>query len=122
MVGMRVNHVFAGVPVADFVMAQAWYERLFGGQPDLVPHDTEAAWRLAGDLCWVYVVADPIRAGNALLTVLVDDLDARIAELASRGIATGQIEAVNGMRRTVVRDPEGNTITYAATAGDSATA
>ncbi len=119
---MRVNHVFAGVPVADFVVARAWYERLFGGQPDLVPHDTEAAWRLAGDLCWVYVVADPVRAGNALLTVLVDDVDARIAELAGRGIATGEVDAVNGMRRTVVRALDGNTITYAAPAGNSATA
>jgi hypothetical protein len=62
MVAMRVNHVFAGIPVADFVVVRAWYERLFGGQPDLVPHDAEAAWRLAGDLCWVYVVADPVRA------------------------------------------------------------
>ena len=68
------------------------------------------------------VVADPVRAGNALLTVLVDDLDARIAELTGRGIATGEVEAVNGMRRTVVRDPDGNTITYPAPANDSATA
>jgi catechol 2,3-dioxygenase-like lactoylglutathione lyase family enzyme len=85
-------------------------------------NQTEAAWRLAGDLCWVYVVADPVRAGNALLTMLVDDLDARIAELNGRGIATGPVDGVNGMRRTAVRDPDGNTITYAAPSGDSTAA
>ncbi|MGH3534625.1 MAG: VOC family protein [Pseudonocardiaceae bacterium] len=66
-------------------------------------------------------MADPLRAGNALLTMLVDDVDTRIAELVGRGIATGGVEAVNGMRRTVVRDPDGNTITYAATTGEGAT-
>lgn len=115
---MKVNHVFAGIPVADFAVARAWYVRLFGGEPDLVPHDTEVAWRLAGDLCWVYVVGDQKRAGNGLLTVLVDDLDAKLAELTERGITAGEVEPVGGMRRTVLRDPDGNTITYAAPASE----
>ena len=113
---MTINHVFTGIPVTDFAPARAWYERLLGGPPDLVPHDTEAAWRLAGDLCWIYVVADPDRAGNALLTVLVDDLDATIGELAGRGITAGPVEAVADMVRIAVRDPDGNTINYAAPA------
>jgi catechol 2,3-dioxygenase-like lactoylglutathione lyase family enzyme len=113
---MAVEHVFTGVPVADFASARAWYERLLGGPPDLTPHDTEAAWRLAGDLCWIYIVADRDRAGSALLTVLVDDLDATIDDLAGRSITVEPAEPVGGMLRITVHDPDGNTITYAAPA------
>jgi catechol 2,3-dioxygenase-like lactoylglutathione lyase family enzyme len=113
---MKVNHVFTGIPVRDFAAARPWYERLFGREPDLVPHDTEAAWRLAGDLCWVYVVEDPERAGAALLTVLMDDIDAVRAGLAARGIAVEPEDEVGGMRRVAVRDADGNTIKYASPA------
>lgn len=113
---MVVQHVFTGIPVADFASTQAWYERLFGNPPDLRPHETEAAWRLAGDLCWVYVVQDRDRAGSALLTVLVDDLDTTAADLAKRGITVEPAEPVGGMVRATVHDSDGNTITYAAPA------
>jgi catechol 2,3-dioxygenase-like lactoylglutathione lyase family enzyme len=113
---MTIAHVFTGIPVADYPAARAWYERLFGGPPDLVPHEQEAAWRLAGDLCWVYVVADRERAGNALLTVLVDDLDAVVDGLTARGIDVAPIEPVGGMTRARVTDADGNMITYAAQA------
>lgn len=113
---MAVQHVFTGIPVADFTSASAWYERLLGGPPDLRPHDTEAAWRLAGDLCWIYVVEDRDRAGSALLTVLVDDLDAKTADLAGRSITVEPAEPVGGMQRITVHDADGNTITFAAPA------
>src|SRR5947208_11226529 len=69
------THVFAGLPVADFDAARAWYERLLGRPPDLVAHETDVAWQLT-DSGWVYVVQDAERAGHALVTVLVDDLGA----------------------------------------------
>ena len=36
--------------------------------------DNEAMWQVA-DRGWIYVVGDTNRAGNALLTLLVDDLE-----------------------------------------------
>jgi len=113
---VTINHVFTGLPVADFEKARPWYERLLGSPPDLLPHATEAAWRLAGDLCWIYVVEDADRAGRALLTVLVDDLDGIVAGLTERGVATESLEPVGGMVRIAVHDPDGNRITYAAPA------
>jgi predicted enzyme related to lactoylglutathione lyase len=107
----RITMSFAGAPVADYEAAIAWYERLFGRAPDVYVKEDEAMWQ-AADAGWVYVVADPERAGNALLAVLVDDLDTHVAELAGRGIDAGPIDARPGTtRRVVLTDPDGNRIT-----------
>src|SRR4051812_26387623 len=104
---MAVTHVFAGIPVADFAAARTFYEDLLKRPPDLVAHETDVAWRLT-DSGWVYVVEDAARAGRALVTVLVDDLDAIGLD--------GETEEVPGkFRRTAVTDPEGNRITFAQT-------
>ena len=59
------------------------------------------------------MVADINRAGNALLTLLVDDLEDHVAALAERGLATGAIDTVPGLyRKAVITDPEGNMITF----------
>jgi hypothetical protein len=102
---MTVTHVFAGIPVADHPAARAWYEELLGRPPDMVPHDSEVAWRLT-ETGWIYVVQDAERAGRALVTVLVDDLDALSLD--------GETEMVPGkFRSTHVTDPEGNRIQFA---------
>ena len=107
---MRAAHLFGGIPVADYRAGREWYEAFFGREPDLVPHDTEAAWQLT-DGGWVYVVADAPRAGGGLVTLLVDDLDERLAALAGRGIEAGPVETLgSGARKAVVTDPDGNEI------------
>ena len=106
-------HLFAGIAVADYAAARDWYERVFGRGPDLVPHEREAAWQVV-EGGWLYVVADAERAGRALVTVLVSDLDAQLAALAHRGITVGPIETLTrGPRRAAIVDPEGNRITLA---------
>ena len=108
---MPINVLFAGVPVAELHAALAWYERLLGGPPDLVPNESERMWRLT-DGGWVYVVADAERAGRGLLTLIVDDLDAHLVELADRGIEAGELEAISETtRKAVLVDPDGNRIT-----------
>ena len=39
--------LFAGIPVADYERAVAWYERLLGSGPSFLPNDTEAVWEVA---------------------------------------------------------------------------
>jgi catechol 2,3-dioxygenase-like lactoylglutathione lyase family enzyme len=113
-VPVTIDHLFAGIPVTGFAVAAEWWERLIGRPPDLIPNESEAAWRLAGDVAWVYVVADGSRAGNALLTLLVDDLDEHVAELAKRGLAVERMETLRGVgRRAEITDPDGNRITFA---------
>jgi predicted enzyme related to lactoylglutathione lyase len=109
---VRANYVFAGIAAADYEALRAWYERLAGRPPDLVPNEIEVCWRLT-ETSWIYVKADPERAGKAFHTILVDDLDRQLAELAERGIASGPVETLpEGVRKTVVTDPEGNTIQF----------
>jgi len=110
---MAAEHVFAGLAVADLEPARAWYERLLGRPPDLVPHAAEVAWQLVGE-AWVYVVVDAERAGRGLLTVLVSSLDAFVAEVAARGLAPAETEQLsNGVRKTTFVDPAGNRVAFA---------
>lgn len=103
--------LFAGIRVREFAAARAWYERLLG-DPSFFPHATEAVWTLA-DHRSVYIVEDPDRAGGAVITVFVDDLDAVVAEIASRGLEPAERETYsNGVRKTTYRDEDGNEIGF----------
>jgi predicted enzyme related to lactoylglutathione lyase len=102
--------LFAGIPVAHLDAAIAWYERFVGRQPDMWPNDREVVWQISSE-GWIYVVTDAKRAGSGLLTIIVDDLDAKLAELNAAGIETGAIDTLpKAVRRTEVCDPEGNRI------------
>lgn len=109
---MAITEVFAGIAVADYERALAWYERLVGRPPDMIPNENEAVWQLT-ETGLIYVVGDSHRAGNALLTLIVDDLEGRVAEIAKRGLVPA-IETLPGVgRKAVITDPEGNKITFA---------
>jgi catechol 2,3-dioxygenase-like lactoylglutathione lyase family enzyme len=104
-------HLFAGLRVRDFEVARRWYERLLG-EPSFFPHDTEAVWTLA-DGRSVYVVEHAGGAGQSVVTLFVDDLDARVAAIAARGIEPDETEAYsNGVRKVVYRDPDGNEVGF----------
>jgi predicted enzyme related to lactoylglutathione lyase len=108
---MAITHVFAGIPVSDHEAALEWYERLLGRPPDRIPTDGDAVWALS-ETGLIYVVRDAPRAGGSLVTLIVDDLDAWIADVSARGITAGEIDTVPGaVRRTAVTDPDGNRIT-----------
>jgi hypothetical protein len=107
---MKVTHVFTALAAADHGAALGWYARLFGRGPDMVPTEGEAVWRLA-DSASVYVVADPVRAGQAALTIAVRDVDALLGDLRERDIVA-TIEMDAGMRTAVVFDPDGNRIKF----------
>jgi predicted enzyme related to lactoylglutathione lyase len=110
---MAITEAFAGIAVAGYEKALAWYERLLGRPPDMIPNENEAVWQLT-ETGLIYLVGDSHRAGNALLTLIVDDLEHRVADIAERGLAMGEIEALPGVgRKAVITDPEGNMITFA---------
>jgi catechol 2,3-dioxygenase-like lactoylglutathione lyase family enzyme len=110
---MTVQHVFAGIGVSDYARAMTFYEQLFGRSPDVIVNDHESMWQLRSG-SWVYVVLDPERAGTALLTVMVDDLDEFLIALGSRGVAAGPIGSPGpDTRSAFVRDPDGTPIQIA---------
>ncbi len=102
--------LFAGIPVRDYAASLRWYERLLGKPPAFFPDDTEAVWEV-GERRFLYIDVRPAHAGHAMLTLLVDDLDALLAELAERGLTPAAEEAYpGGVRKAVFRDPDGNEI------------
>ena len=104
--------LFAGIPVSDVAAAQAWYERLLGAPPAFFPHDTEAVWGL-DEHRWLYIVQRPEHAGHAMLTIMVDDFDVRVAQVADRGIEPTERETYeNNVRKWIYRDPDGNEVGF----------
>ena len=104
-------HLFAGLRVRDFQAARPWYERLLG-EPTFFPHATEAVWTLAEDRS-VYVVERADGAGNSVVTIFLDDLDARIAAIAARGLEPDERETyAKGVRKALYRDPDGNELGF----------
>ena len=104
--------LFAGLPVSDFDAGRSWYQRLLGKEPAFMPHPTEAVWELA-ESRYLYIVENGDAAGGAIVTVLVDDLDRLVTEIASRGIEAAERETyANGVRKALYRDADGNEIGF----------
>ena len=104
--------LFAGIRVSDFERAKPWYERLLGGEPSFLPHATEAVWELA-EHRYLYINEDAEDAGRALHTLLVDDLDALVADISSRGIEPDERVTYPGKaRKAIYRDADGNEIGF----------
>jgi len=108
---VTTTHAFVGLPVADYGAAYPWYARLFGRRADMFPHDTEAVWQLTPS-CSIYVVQDPERAGRGLITLALDDLDAHEGRLREVGIAFDTQAGGSTPRRLVVKDVDGNMLTF----------
>jgi hypothetical protein len=109
---MPVTHLFAGVAVSDFAAARRWYETLFGRPPDMLPKEGEAVWHVT--TCGsVYVTADPARAGGALVTIAVADLEDHAAALAARGLRPDELDGDSSApRRLTITDDDGNCIKF----------
>src|SRR5215207_3966033 len=99
-------YLFAGIPVNDYAAALAWYQRLLGSPPTFFPSDTEAVWELAEHRS-VFIEQRPEHAGHAMHTILVDDLDALVAQIAARGLEPTKRETYSdGMCKATYHDPD----------------
>jgi len=107
-----IDTVLAGVAVADLDAALPWYERLLGRPADDIPMDGLAEWRFAGTGS-IQLIREADRAGKALLTLAVDDLEKHVAALEQRGLTPGGIDDTTSEKVlfATITDPEGNTIT-----------
>ncbi len=111
-------HLFAGLRVRDFLTSRPWYERLLG-EPTFSPHATEAVWTLAENRS-VYVVEHADGAGSSVVTIFLDDLDARLGAIAARGLEPDEIETYSGgVRKAIYRDPDGNEVGFGGATPDA---
>lgn len=112
MIQTKTLDFFAGIAVTDYAAALHWYEWLLGFPPAFFPLDTEAVWQLA-EHRYVYIVQKPERAGHAMHTLFVDDLDGLIAQIADRGLEPAKRETLsNGVRKITYRDADGNELAF----------
>ncbi|MEZ4864908.1 MAG: VOC family protein [Caldilineaceae bacterium] len=112
MIQAKNLDLFAGIPIADYAAALVWYERLLGFPPTFFPDDIEAVWELA-EHRYVYIEQRPEHAGHAKFTLFVDNVDAIIAQIATRGLEPALQETYeNGVRKITYRDPDGNEIGF----------
>src|SRR6476469_7183948 len=88
---VAITHSFVGLPVADYAAAYDWYVRLLGREADMFPHETESVWQLT-PASSIYVAQDSDRAGSALVSLALDDLDAHERRLREAGF-TFTVEA-----------------------------
>jgi predicted enzyme related to lactoylglutathione lyase len=104
--------LYAGIAVSDYAAALSWYERLFGCPPTFVASDIEAVWELAEHRS-IALEHRPERAGHAMVTVFVDDLDALVAGTTERGLTPITRETYpNGVRKALYVDPDGNEVGF----------
>jgi hypothetical protein len=88
--------------------ASEWYERRLGSPPTFLPNDAEAVWELA-EHRYAFIELRPEHAGHTRHVLFVDDLDARIAQIAERGLDPSELETqANGVRKAAYCDPDGN--------------
>jgi catechol 2,3-dioxygenase-like lactoylglutathione lyase family enzyme len=108
---VAITHTFAGLPVADYTAAYDWYARLLGRDADMFPHDTECVWRLTPTSS-IYVAQDPERAGSALVSLALDDLDDHERRLRDANLAFSDEATESGPRRLIVSDLDGNRLAF----------
>jgi hypothetical protein len=74
-----------------------------------------AIWTESQD-CWledIYVEEHARGAGPSAVTIFIDDLDARVAAMAARGIEPDErLTYSNGVRKALYRDPDGNELGF----------
>jgi len=69
---------------------------------------------MLGDDRSVYIVEHP-EAGHSVVTIMLDDLDARVEAIAGRGLEPAERETYpNGVRKVTYRDPDGNEVAFGA--------
>jgi hypothetical protein len=84
-----------------------------GSEPAFFPNATEAVWESLPGTGTSISRSCPGRAGNALHTVFVDDLDERVESIGAGGIEPASQETYrNGVRKVIYRDPDGKEISF----------
>ena len=107
--------LFAGTPVTDRARAIDWYQRLLGKLPSFYPNENEAVWELAANR-YLFIEVRAENAGHARHLLFVDNVEAVVAQIASRGLEPVEQETLaNGVRKASYRDPDGNRFEFGGT-------
>ena len=103
--------LLANTTVKDQALAQDWYTRLFGRDPDAAPMPGLLEWHFASEF-GLQVWAEPQRAGYSTAVIGESDLDAFADRLSVAGIEHGGPQPGGGQRILQITDPDGNRIVF----------
>ena len=108
----NINSVISVIPVKNFETALAWYKRLFGRDPDVVPMEGIAEWQLVEN-AWIQVGTDPDRAGTTTVVIGVSDIEEQRKSCLDANLLVSEIEEYPEIiKMAEVTDPEGNKISF----------
>ena len=109
---MTVTNALASLAVRDLAAASRWYEKLLG--PGRRPMPEVLEWQLerGGGL---QVYSGPERAGHGSCTLIVSDIDSTAQQLRDSGlVAEPQVARDDRVDTIMIKDPDGNSIAFAA--------
>lgn len=109
---MAIVNALAGIMVTSLEPSVAWYEKLLDRPPDARPMDGLAEWKLPGG-AWIQVYEDRNRAGFSSVTFQVDDFEAQVEQLKTKGISIGTTTSSDSVKTATVKDPSGNRVVFA---------
>lgn len=103
--------LLANTTVKDQTLAQEWYTKAFGRDPDATPMPGLLEWHFASE--WgLQVWVEPQRAGYSTAVIGESDLDALAGRLSAAGIDHGGPQSGGGQRILQITDPDGNRIVF----------
>lgn len=108
---MTIKRMLAQSTIGDLAVAEDWYTRLFGRQPDARPMEGLLEWHLSGTF-GVQVWAEAERAGHSAMVLDESDLDALAERLDAAGISHDGPQDVTSSRILSLVDPDGNRIVF----------
>jgi hypothetical protein len=107
---MALRKIFAHLSCADLKKSAAWFEQLFGRQPDARPMEHLAEWH-HGSEAGFQLFQNPPHAGKGTLTLIVSDLEVERGRLAS--LKPGELERGNYVNLIRLSDPDNNLVVLA---------
>jgi hypothetical protein len=109
---MSMQNVMATLAVSDIGAASVWYTKLLGRGPTEAPMPGLLEWEFPGG-GWLQVFEKSERAGSGSITIIEDDLEARVASLQTAHIRIDREKNTAITSIAVVEDADGNRITFA---------
>jgi len=109
--GMPITNALASLAVRDLTTSSEWYRQLLGLGRQPMPEVLE--WQLErGGGLQVYEL--PERAGQGSCTLIVSDIDEIAERLRATGYADAEPARSDRVDTIMIKDPDGNSIAFAA--------
>jgi catechol 2,3-dioxygenase-like lactoylglutathione lyase family enzyme len=103
------------VPVSDVDRAKAFYSERMGFDVDHDSHPSDGVRVVQltppGSGCSIVIGTGlpPMEPGSIKgLQLVVDDMDAALADLGGRGLDVGEVQMLKGFKFVFINDPDGN--------------